>query len=70
MIAKNSGPAKSAPLSEMNHLVGVPLSAVLLYLWFECYVIGKYTSSKRHHLKNMSLVDASIITLIHKDYIG
>ena len=31
MIEENSGPAKSVPLSEVSHLVSVPLSEVLLY---------------------------------------
>ena len=31
MIEENSGPAKSAPLSEVSHLASVPLSEVLLY---------------------------------------
>ena len=32
MIEENSRPAKSVPLSEVSHLVSVPLSEVLLYL--------------------------------------
>ena len=32
MIEENSGPAKSVPLSEVSHLVSVPLSEVLLYI--------------------------------------
>ena len=32
MIEENSGPAKSVPLSEVSHLVSIPLSEVLLYL--------------------------------------
>ena len=32
MIEENSGQAKSVPLSEVSHLVSVPLSEVLLYL--------------------------------------
>ena len=31
MIEENSGPSKSVPLSEVFHLVSVPLSEVLLY---------------------------------------
>ena len=32
MIEENSGPAKSVPLSEVSHLVSVPLTEVLLYI--------------------------------------
>ena len=32
MIEENSGPAKSVPLSEVSHLLSVPLREVLLYL--------------------------------------
>ena len=32
MIEENSGPTKNVPLSEVSHLVSVPLSEVLLYL--------------------------------------
>ena len=34
MIEENSGPAESVPLSEVSHLVSVPLSEVLLYVPF------------------------------------
>ena len=33
MVEESSGPAKSVPLSELSHLVRVPLSEVLLYIF-------------------------------------
>ena len=33
MMEKISGPAKSVSLSEVSHLVRVPLSEVLLYMY-------------------------------------
>ena len=35
MIEENSGQAKSVPLSEVSHLVSVPFSEVLLYIYMD-----------------------------------
>ena len=43
MIEENSGPVKSVPLSEVSHLVSVPLSEVLLYMESASQTVGFYS---------------------------
>ena len=65
MIEENSGPAKSVPLSEVSHLVSVPLSEVLLYIIFPSGFIGMsnsvtYRSQLLQNFERASLLSEDI----------
>ena len=50
MIEENSGPAESVPISEVSHLVSVPLSEVLLYFQSRITMLNKIRHLLRTHI--------------------